>query len=483
MGWSWECVVEVLRRDNDKYVCLGSGALVNKGRVLTARHVVVTQDGSAKPSLAVRLEGQSELVDAKVHWSAPKDLDIAVLETKLEHPAAPAPLSVLSGEPWPGVRTWETKGFPVVRVEKPATTAKKYFGQVGSWSAHEKLLALGAQVSPEDWRGLSGAAVIMGERIVGVVRSVEAGHDNELLNATPVGTFLDMAEFRQAMDIGQEDELLEQRVQRIIRDIAKWLATQDELVSRLATQFEISYAPGEGPFALASDIVRNRKAVYVAQKLNHLDAELVESHGSSAVRVALRTLLWQILPMATDWKELVRRGLTTFSSRQQAIDLPLRSETLAEIVLAGIDDRCCQFAPAKSNELPIGATVVRIPTLAKSALLDRDGSRLAQLIVKEFATAVDLPTHDISYDDLRTDVDAVLHYHAHDAPPKERLPYYLLFAADELQGKDKEHDLWTLARGSIGSALPTLRLVRLTGSANRDHTLLAKHIDSILRRK
>lgn len=279
-----------------------------------------------------------------------------------------------------------------------------------------------------------------------------------------------------------DDDVLAARVKRVIEYLSFALNKHEQLISLLASRLELTYPPGEGARTVASTLVQGRKAMDIAKMLNHLDAELLKGNASKEMRGALRTVLWQMLPLAIDWQALVRSGVATFTARRNAIELPLRSETIAEIVLAGIDDRCCRFDPPAEGHMPVGATVVRIPAMAQSALLDRDGSRLAQLIVKQLAAEMDLESHGARYPELREEVDAVLQYHAVEAPDDERLPYYLLFLEADLQGKEIEHDLWTLARSKLSEELPHLRLVRLTGGQAGQEIILAKHIDAICRR-
>lgn len=481
MPWSWEWVVEILEKRGSEEIPLGSGALVAPNRILTAHHVI---QALKTGELHVRLEGRTETVPVhEVKWTGSNDLDVALLEAPLGHDKLGSALAIFSDREIAAQTSWEAKGFPEVSAKNPRRDALKYGDVMRSWVAAEEFLILRETAAPDSWSGLSGAAIVVHGQIVGVMRSFERHHDNQRLRATPVARFLHDPAFRNALGITAQDEVLDKRIQSAVDNLAKWLISQDELLGRLARKLDVAYAPGQGAPVLASTLLRERQAALVVQQLNYLDADLVQENAPSSLRAALRTLLWQVLPLASDWRQLVRMGLASFSRSRNAVDLPLRSETIAEIILAGIDDRYCNFAPVTSQELPIGATVVRIPTLAKSALLDRDGSRLAQLIVKELATVVNMKTHEVPYEDLRTDVDALLEYHTLEAPPHERLPYYLLFVADELRGTNPEQDLWTISREAVGSALPCLRLVRLTGSANKEHTKLAKHIDAICRRK
>lgn len=53
---------------------------------------------------------------------------------------------------------------------------------------------------------------------------------------------------------------------------------------------------------------------------------------------------------------------------------------------------------------------------------------------------------------------------AEDVPAVDRLPYYMVFESGVFGAATES--TWTLVRDRIGSALPSLRLVRLTGGAD-----------------
>jgi hypothetical protein len=314
------------------------------------------------------------------------------------------------------------------------------------------------------------------------VRAVPHNWNGKRLEATPVGAFLDHPEFRKALGLDAEDEKLARRVQRVLDTVTWLLDKRHDVVTLLARRLELTYTAGDGARALAYALVTGRKATDVAKLLNHVDAELAKKDAPMEDRRVIRNLLWHVLPFAIDWRQLVVMGLGTFSTGHNFLDLPLRSETVAEVVLAGIDDRCCRFAPAATGAMPVGAAVVRIPAAAQTALFDRDGSRLAELIVQKLAAEVDIQGSYSRYPEMRDAVEGTLRYHASEAPDDELLPYYLLFLDADLGGEQNDHDLWALARAKLGEELPSLRLVRLTGGALVEETVLAKHIDAICKR-
>lgn len=279
-----------------------------------------------------------------------------------------------------------------------------------------------------------------------------------------------------------EDERYDARVARIIDGVAATLEKRSRIAAALAQKLQLSAVPGEVARIVATEMVRVRKAGETARALNDVDSKLANDAADLEDRRAVRTILWQILPFVIDWRQLVVTGRVTLASGTNAIDLPLRTGTVAEIVLAGINEQCCKFAPLANAGMPVGAALVRLPAAAQTALFDVDGTRLAQLIVQQLAAEVSIEAQYTRYPDMRDAVEGTLRYHAREAPEDEILPYYLLFVDADLGEKEGAHDLWALARTVIGRELPSLRLVRLTGGALQDEMVLAKHIEAIMRR-
>lgn len=481
MSWIWQWVVLIASRKEKGYKPLGTGALVAPGRIVTARHVVLDGEGKPQPDLAVRREGTSEFLAATIVWPGSAELDVAVLEVAI-HAAGPRHcLVALSGRDIDVNEPWEAKGYPVVDEDRPNSTLKAVRGATCSCQKGSRDFPLDVGARPDDLRGASGAPVVVGGHVVGIMRAVPENWSGTRLSATPVAACFVCREFRDALGLTPEDEQIDSRVSRVLDGAASLLEKRPHVVAALLRGLQITARPGVGAQAVASEFVHSRLAIDVAKVLNHVDAELAKSAADVEDRLVVRSLLWQILPFAIDWRQLVAQCLSTLSGGRNCVELPLLSATVAEVVVAGIDDRCCKFAPPAVGAMPVGAALVRLPAAAQTALFDRDGSRLAQLIVQQLSAEAHVEAY-ARYDDMRDAVEGTLRYHAREAPDDEILPYYLLFVDADLGGKESEHDLWALARSVIGEELPSLKLVRLTGGLLKEETVIAKHLEAICRR-
>lgn len=208
MVWSAELVVLIATRRPGRKELLGSGTWLGAKRVLTARHVVLGSDGRLTPNLCVGSPENSNSPGARVVWCGAGGIDVAVLEIFQTGDAANETMDaaeLFSGRDIQTGERWEARGYPSVRTINPSERIEAVSGTTVSYSSQtEKTLTLDATVHPDVWGGLSGSAVVIGGKIVGVVRAVPIGWGGARLEATPVSTFLADAGFREALNLSRE---------------------------------------------------------------------------------------------------------------------------------------------------------------------------------------------------------------------------------------------------------------------------------------
>lgn len=464
MSWSWEWVVEVRATSSGKEVSLGSGALIAPNRILTACHVVF-DNGEVVQRLCVRLEGRSESVPASVVWHSDDDLDVAVLEANLTHDKLGHVLALLSERTIAAGERWEAKGFPEVSEKKPSSEAHKYGDTTLSWDPSEKCLVLKEFATPDSWCGLSGAAVIINGHIVGVVRSYERNHDGRRLRATPIAHFAHVPGFREALGLTEQDDELAKDLTALEADIVRELHVSPRFLQAIADRLECRASAPD----VAHALVRTR-ASDVATLLVDLDKMFAEE------RHRVRQLLWRTLPLSVDWHAVVLQARRVLAQGGQAIEVPMSTETIAEIILAGTDGRSCEFV--MDDRGPRGASRVPLPPEAYSPMFftsEEGGNRLVdavvghwfceqQPIIKSFpgrkAPKPDDPKVRVWIRKKFADLARK------DNP--ERLPHYVAFSDEEWHetcGTSMDA-LWTVACEAFKKEIPALRLVRLRGGVD-----------------
>lgn len=182
-------------------------------------------------------------------------------------------------------------------------------------------------------------------------------------------------------------------------------------------------------------------------------------------RDVARVLLWQILPLLGDWRDIINNARER--SAGAALELRLRTETVAEIILAGVDARSCLWAPG--DEYPQGAYHVPLPAVARAPFFDADGKKLEQAVEAVF---INLHTERAPRDDVWSKVKKRWpSYNAFKRVAKAEMdaeredPFYMLVIDEEMDPEKKQDRdrSWRVVQETIGRALPGLRLVRLTG--------------------
>lgn len=279
---------------------------------------------------------------------------------------------------------------------------------------------------------------------------------------------------------------LKKKVDHLKADVAAILQRSPQVAARLAA--ELDAPEGASPSALAAFLLDRPTANDLAAALNQIDADLEGACDSDAQATyngaerardfqAIRELLFLLLPFVIDWRDLLEAYLQTSAPGgvAPAVELRYASATVAELVVAGIDQRAARFQT--SSGMPLGAAAIHIPAAARAPFFDVDGQLLVTAIVKHIAARKGIEAS--SDDALCQEVEGHLRYVAHKAPRRDRLPYYLLFEEAALGPS-----AWTLARSRVGAVLPCLRLVRLDDRAasRADERVLAESIKALLDR-
>jgi hypothetical protein len=195
-------------------------------------------------------------------------------------------------------------------------------------------------------------------------------------------------------------------------------------------------------------------------------------------REVARSVLWEILPLAGDWAKVVegaRAAVGGDGSRPSPLVLPLRMETVAEIVLARLETRCCLWA--SGDHYPQGARHVPLPAAARAPLFDPQGKRLAEAAQEVFkhlhgagAAADGRAFRDDFWGPVRKRWASPSAFKAAvlaemKRTPRREEPFYMLVIDEDLDPentRDRDQS-WRIVQDAIGGALPNLRLVRLTG--------------------
>ncbi len=343
----------------------GTGYLLGQDRVLTARHVL---RGLESP--VVTYEHRESRLQTPVlgdAWQSPGNLDIAVLRINTE-------LAIgnqrLSGDALPTDAAWRSRGWAVagkaLRGKTLLDSMTALAGIAFSFEAGQEKLELSVEAPPDGtewWKGASGAPVFCDTRLVGVVRGgVEVFKGGRLL-ATPLAAVWDLPGFPEAVGYGgDEDELRQARRRKLVIDLAERLDRSSKAARAIADERaewrEVQEDPGRGNKEFAEVLCASKPWWEVLKAFESAHTKLLEEKPQEwqrATQVILE-ILERVLPEIYGSTEL---DVVAGFEGGQLVDLPIETETLAELAMAALDGRPLSFREVKAQkQFPLGTGLV-----------------------------------------------------------------------------------------------------------------------------
>jgi hypothetical protein len=207
----------------------------------------------------------------------------------------------------------------------------------------------------------------------------------------------------------------------------------------------------------------------------------VTNAARRSYRGALRAILLRVLPYATDWELAVSACTDALRLNEQAFELPIATETAAEAIFAGADDRACLFAE-NDVDYPIGVSLLRLPGAVEEYLHHPETNRASEILVEEIAQRLAIPARYRGTHKLRcAAVEGALRRRANLASVGHEPPLYVL--VEDPTGDDaRAVALWGVLLDKAGRDVPKLRFIRLAGGDLADELTMADHVCAILQR-
>ncbi len=243
----WQRVVELFGGEKNRR---GSGYLLASGLVLTARHVVeglssvdvrlLEPDsqglpGNAGPWQPARVDWMSPIADLALLVPAPKSPSFRKLNsaTTLARVDGRAPIRV------------HALGFPRAMLSPTHSDTLHLQATVNAWSGvrnESLLLDVGTTrpASDEGWKGMSGAAVFAGDRLVGVIEVVPGSLDVSTLRATPVTALFDdpsAGELLRAANVEHDKRPIDASYVDMLPRSGTWRETREQYARAVLTTF------------------------------------------------------------------------------------------------------------------------------------------------------------------------------------------------------------------------------------------------------
>ena len=380
---------------------VGTGCALDKGLILTSRHLV--QRANRNPAhpikvrwYALRIEGDpcSAWVDldpddkGAIRWVGEGNLDAALLVCPRHQGLTDIPAYRLAADPPTGLLQWESRGFPKASMVKGHSGHGEFHGKVMSMGRGDSLFTVSSELKAGDrrghWSGASGMPVLVGDTIIGVVKDVPDNFENRTLRVVPAFLLRRQRDFLEVIGTNPP-ELLDRARELIVRALRRSEEATWSLKHHLAVECG-SLAPCREVLAEKALYTPLRELVNTVLQAKE---KLLQSGDHKGAEVVTELVL-AVLPTGTDPAKVADIGPTVSGSRNALIRLDVHSPTVAEILMAAADRRGACFRTlhrpqdtlvgegALGHVLEGGARSQRIATVARSD--QRAGSTLRGLL-------------------------------------------------------------------------------------------------------
>lgn len=379
----------------------GTAFPVGNDLILTARHVVEPEDRDKKyPIQALWYdhpnagpdEGWYSLPNDCVVWRGVGELDAALL--RCPRPPAVRHFGLVSEEqPRYGLR-WSSAGFPRASVTDKSREHASFGGEMYAMPSTASYFELDVRAPPseeEDWCGSSGMPICRENSrvIIGVAKEVPRKFAAHKIHATPTWKLLAEPSFRKA--IGFDDQ--QQRRVQFQGRLARIFAASPRAVAAVASRGGLPENAGAGQpdaattasgllgCSLVAAVACIQKA-YDAIEIERNDGEIAELKGAAETLGKAAQLLVPCL-----YDDGLVNGIRALRKDGDVgiVELPCFFPTVAEIVMAAIDNRATEYLPRKSEtHFPEGKWHLPVPPELGIASAVAQRAAIEESLIRKF---------------------------------------------------------------------------------------------------
>ena len=410
-------VYRALPPSNDE-VEIGTAYPIARDRVLTARHVLADNGGNID-TRRLELTWFNHLLPngnrvrskaGKVKWDGREaGWDAAILETKFPSDTS-LPQNLLDGrEPGPG-EDWESAGFAQTGQRKDERQPQALRGKTLRRVGDDKAFQLGVDYAAkyaEGWKGLSGAAVFVQGRILGLITDAVPPYGGGRIEAIPMFRLMRIPEFRDAALLPPLGAKALINPQVCSRAIARLLNENPEVLYRLeeiSRDEEFKDTPIGRPSASGD----------LDERVKHLTDKLLAdfSQAKRLVQLAiwscngakdrprkeiLNEIFCRFLPVRYD-PQGSEEVFAAYEAGRPLIDARAVSIPAAELRMAALGNRPATFDKDQTRGLVGKKQIVDIPPLPLEATAQEHHLKHLDMLIMEKGLSV------VRYDSKNIDV-------------------------------------------------------------------------------
>ena len=475
----------------------GTGYAVGRGLILTARHVVDQEDRDPKYPIEVLWDaypnagpkrGWFALEADPVAWRGKGDLDGILL--RCPYPDGVRSFGLVSGEMPRDTTEWSSAGFPDAARSAAGCESTNFGGGMFAMAQHksffEVFVTAAAPTTEKDWRGASGMPICRKDTslILGVASAVPPNLRGEKIGAAPTHRMLEDPDFRTAIGADDQQARLQDARRRLLQvcgranTVVEMIAersglfntaskpTAEDVVTRLLTCSLRDVIAG---LAKVSDWIRDERQFNPSDDLAKV-AEIIE------------VMIRGIAPALFDEGIINRVRAHKHDVSLTICEIPCRLHTVAEIVMAGVDNRSAEYYPRQDDtQYPHGTRHLPPPPECGIAGAEQQRQAIRDMAIRKFVPG--------GWGTIRREIDDYMIKRVDPALLTDRTyEDKVKFAASELRNLSRQHSYYllyklpadALARRKMEEGLRELRrdfrplvLLALTDSAD----VISREID------
>jgi hypothetical protein len=334
---------------------LSTGVPISRKHVLTTAHgIPADSQTDIKVRFVHDFNARRDWRTAHTVWHS-LEYDAALLETAEVKELRPF---IYSSNLPDSTTPWEGAGFAQAGKINQGELAgeRNSIGLHGNFYPGGNLingdLELTVEAPPEvegKWKGISGAPVIIGERLIGIIKTLKGEFNGNRLCGVPLAKMLNDKKFRMILGIDKRKEQLD----FVKKKAGEILKNCDEAILLFCDQPLMNGCAKDASTII--DILVDMKIDFFLKVIYSVHC----SAGDDKIKTIIERLISLLLPHIydPDCIESVKIGI----KQGVLFSLPAATRTITEIIMAGVDCRPTDFCrPVMGDNFPVGTPLIEM---------------------------------------------------------------------------------------------------------------------------
>jgi len=343
----------------------GTGYGISSECVITARHLVCSQEGKRTKLIQIIWESTQTVREADLITEVADSLDpkLDVVLLRCDVPKAVCHSGSIQRDNPQKSLGWQSRGYARVGEERVVKVESSSFelreptpmqGRLFEASRQDDMLVLGAEGKvdvPDKWRGVSGAPVFMdgGHTLLGLLIECPSGFEAGRICATPMWRLMCEKAFVDALGLNERNAKLEE----LKEDLFDLLEQKTDVCELMSKKFDVAGVDAE---KLADYLIESVPLdVLISECCRQSDQ--LDKKGRHHDANTLQEVMLHLLSLRVD--PLILKRVNGETSAMLSLDIGTR--TAAAVVMAAKDGRSVAFRAKDTDTEPTGVCYIDNP--------------------------------------------------------------------------------------------------------------------------